>query len=29
MVPVDPMGEHRERDWHHRFPLALDFLMQE
>ncbi|HEY3449954.1 MAG TPA: alpha/beta hydrolase-fold protein [Myxococcales bacterium] len=29
MVRVDPMGEHRERDWHHRFPLALDFLLQE
>lgn len=29
MVRVDPQGEHRESDWHHRFPLALDFLLQE
>ncbi|MBI5546746.1 MAG: alpha/beta hydrolase [Deltaproteobacteria bacterium] len=29
MVRVDPMGEHRESDWRNRFPLALDFLLEE
>ena len=28
-VRVDPLGEHRESDWRNRFPLALDFLLQE
>jgi len=29
MVRVDPKGEHKESDWRDRFPLALDFLLQE